>query len=265
MRYKNRFLLWLITALMILTLTAGCGKKTPDAGQDPAESTVSEPGGGAETPETPAEDELEGLPDDFDPDAAGEDLELFDPEEADLSNEGAEAEDDGWLPENAPEPVSDPDEGTTLYEEGPPPAGYEENGELPESAAEIAENTLDTTAVDAAVPLTVEKNGTYTSKEEVALYIHTYGKLPSNFISKKKAESLGWKTESYDLDEVAPGKSIGGSYFGNYEGVLPPGDYRECDIDYHGGSSRGAKRIVYSSDGRIYYTDDHYETFEQLY
>ena len=105
MRYKNRFLLWLITALMILTLAAGCGKKTPDAGQDPAESTVSEPGGGAETPETPAEDELEGLPDDFDPDAAGEDLELVDPEEADLSNEGEETEDDGWLPEDAPEPV----------------------------------------------------------------------------------------------------------------------------------------------------------------
>lgn len=116
----------------------------------------------------------------------------------------------------------------------------------------------------------IEEDGTYTSKDEVALYLHTYGKLPSNYITKKEAEDLGWKKKSGkagQLDVVAPGKSIGGSHFGNYEDQLPEKKgrkYFECDIDYEGGN-RGAKRIIYSNDGLIYYTGDHYKTFEQLY
>ena len=109
----------------------------------------------------------------------------------------------------------------------------------------------------------IDENGSYTTKEDVALYIHTYGKLPGNFITKKEAERLGWTGGS--LEPYAPGKCIGGSYFGNYEGLLPDGNYKECDIDTLGKKKRGAKRIIYSDDGRIYYTPDHYETFEQLY
>ena len=113
---------------------------------------------------------------------------------------------------------------------------------------------------------TIDRNGSYTSKDDVALYIHTYGELPKNFITKKEAERLGWDGGS--LEPYAPGKSIGGSYFGNYEGKLPKKKgrtYHECDIDTKGKRSRGPKRIVYSSDGLIYYTPDHYETFELLY
>lgn len=113
----------------------------------------------------------------------------------------------------------------------------------------------------------VAEDGTYTAKEEVAEYIHLYGHLPSNFITKKEAKKLGWVSSEGNLDEVAPGMSIGGDYFGNYEGYLPEADgrdYYECDIDFDG-SYRGAKRIVYSNDGLIYYTEDHYETFELLY
>lgn len=110
---------------------------------------------------------------------------------------------------------------------------------------------------------TIDEDGSYTSKEDVALYLHTYEKLPSNFITKKEAKSLGW--EGGSLEPYAPGKCIGGDRFGNYEGILPDGSYHECDIGTLGKSSRGAKRIVYSDDGKIYYTDDHYETFEQLY
>lgn len=110
----------------------------------------------------------------------------------------------------------------------------------------------------------LDKDGEYTSKEDVALYIHQYGELPSNFITKKEAKKLGWSGGS--LEEYAPGKSIGGDTFGNREGVLPEyGTYHECDIDTKGKKKRGAKRIVYSDDGRVYYTDDHYETFELLY
>ena len=109
----------------------------------------------------------------------------------------------------------------------------------------------------------IEEDGSYTTKEDVALYIHTYGKLPPNFITKKAAQKLGW--EGGSLEPYAPGKCIGGNYFGNYEGILPEGNYKECDIDTLGKKSRGAKRIIYSDDGRIYYTEDHYKSFTQLY
>ena len=112
----------------------------------------------------------------------------------------------------------------------------------------------------------IDEDGSFTSKEEVALYIHTYGRLPGNFITKKEAQALGWSGGS--LEPYAPGKCIGGSRFGNYEGLLPEKDgrtYTECDIDTLGAESRGAKRIVFSNDGLIYYTGDHYESFELLY
>lgn len=113
----------------------------------------------------------------------------------------------------------------------------------------------------------IDEDGSYTDKENVALYIHTYGKLPQNYISKKTAESLGWNSGEA-VSTVAPGKSIGGDRFGNYEQLLPKKkgrQYYECDIDAYGKKSRGAKRIVFSNDGLIYYTDDHYESFELLY
>lgn len=115
--------------------------------------------------------------------------------------------------------------------------------------------------------LTVTEDGTYTSKEEVALYIHNYGHLPSNFISKTKARKAGWNSKEGNLDEVLPGMSIGGSHFNDYDRQLPEEEGRtwtECDINYQGGY-RGAERIIFSNDGLIYYTDDHYETFTQLY
>ena len=129
------------------------------------------------------------------------------------------------------------------------------------------ENVRKTTAAQKTQKAkTIDKNGSYTSKDDVALYIHTYGELPKNFISKKQAERLGWDGGS--LEPYAPGKSIGGSYFGNYEGKLPKKKgrtYYECDIDTTGTRSRGPKRIVYTTYGLIYDTPDHYETFELLY
>ncbi len=110
------------------------------------------------------------------------------------------------------------------------------------------------------------EDGSYTSRDDVALYLHQYGRLPDNFITKQQAQDLGWSGGS--LEPYAPGKCIGGSHFGNYEGLLPeaPGrTYTECDIDTLGASSRGAKRIVFSNDGLIYYTEDHYESFTLLY
>lgn len=112
----------------------------------------------------------------------------------------------------------------------------------------------------------IDKDGVYTSKDDVALYIYTYGELPGNFITKKQAKKLGWTGGS--LEPYAPGKCIGGDFFGNYEGLLPEKrgrEYHECDIDTLGRKKRGSKRIIFSNDGLIYYTGDHYEHFELLY
>ena len=127
-----------------------------------------------------------------------------------------------------------------------------------------SEKTSDGDSLDT---IEVEKDGTYTSKMEVAAYIHQYGELPSNYITKNEAKDLGWVSSWGNLDEVAPGKSIGGDRFGNYEGLLPEKNgrkYYECDIDFEGGT-RNAKRIIFSNDGFIFYTEDHYESFEQLW
>ena len=96
--------------------------------------------------------------------------------------------------------------------------------------------------------ITIDEDGWYYSTEDVALYLYTYGELPDNFITKKEAQSMGWDNKKGNLWEVADGMCIGGDHFGNYEGGY-----------------RGAERIIFSDDGDIYYTGDHYESFEQLY
>ena len=135
----------------------------------------------------------------------------------------------------------------------------------PTSSELTEETTEETESEPDGVLVTID--GTYTSKEEVAAYIHQFRCLPSNFITKDEAKALGWDSSKGNLWAVAKGKSIGGDRFGNYEGHLPKAKgriYYECDIGYEGGR-RGSERIVYSNDGLIYYTDDHYNTFELLY
>lgn len=140
-----------------------------------------------------------------------------------------------------------------------------EGGEAEEQPDAQPEDAQEASEPEAAEELP-DEDGRYYSAEDVALYIHVYGKLPANYITKKQAEDLGWTGGS--IEKYAPGCCLGGSYFGNYEGKLPSESGRkwtECDIDTAGKSSRGAKRIVFSNDGLIYYTDDHYESFTLLY
>lgn len=131
--------------------------------------------------------------------------------------------------------------------------------------SDVADNFQGTGRLNAGTEIQISKDGEYISKNEVALYIHTYDRLPKNYITKKEAQKLGWDARKGNLDSVAPGKSIGGDRFGNYERLLPENTtYKECDINYLGGL-RTAERLIYAANGHIYYTKDHYKTFEQLY
>ena len=138
---------------------------------------------------------------------------------------------------------------------------------LPEYDESHTGSSYEDTYADDGDAYLIDEEGWYYSAEDVALYLATYdGELPDNFITKNEARDLGW--EGGSVEKYAPGCAIGGDKFQNREEVLPVIEgviYYECDIDTNGTSSRGAERIVFSNDGWIYYTPDHYETFELLY
>ena len=113
----------------------------------------------------------------------------------------------------------------------------------------------------------ISEDWTGDDKEGVALYLEAYRQLPDNFMTKKEARKEGWEGGALHL--VIPGMCIGGDRFGNYEESLPSyKDYQECDIDTLKSEKRGSKRIIYSveeDDLDIWYTGDHYESFDLIY
>lgn len=105
-----------------------------------------------------------------------------------------------------------------------------------------------------------------TGFDEVAKYVKEHKKLPDNYITKEQAQALGWVSKDGNLHKVAPGKSMGGNIFQNKGNPLPnaPGRvWYEADINYLSGY-RGNDRILYSSDGLVYKTSDHYKTFTEI-
>ena len=150
------------------------------------------------------------------------------------------------LPET---PAATSDTVLTLVTEAPSPTETPKPTATPSPTATPKPTPAPTpkpTATPKPTTQTLDENGSYTTKEE--------------------AEAAGWTGGS--LERVLPGMCIGGSYFGNYEGQLPSAKGRrwtECDVNTLGARSRGAERIVFSNDGLIYYTPDHYESFELLY
>lgn len=147
-----------------------------------------------------------------------------------------------------------------------PPAENETVSETPATEETPAESK-ETQQEQSAEEISLEKGGRYTAPEDVALYIHLYGELPSNYITKTEAKKLGWESNKGNLWDVTDQMSMGGDRFGNYEGALPDAEgrtWKECDVNYEGGY-RGSERLLYSNDGLIFYTKDHYETFTQLY
>jgi hypothetical protein len=115
----------------------------------------------------------------------------------------------------------------------------------------------------------VEESGEYTTKDSVAAYLCKFDKLPSNYVGKNEGKDLYESSTGNTFSRwnfnpwTTIGVMIGGDSFSNTEEILPEGSYSEADVDYSG-SNRGTKRLIYQSGCIIYYTADHYETFDLL-
>ena len=135
------------------------------------------------------------------------------------------------------------------------------------AAAKFSDNDISIRYIAEDDVCSVEYGGKYTDPHEVALYLHCFEELPSNFITKSDAKALGWVNKEGNLWDVTDRKSIGGDHFYPREDQIPEilgVECWECDVNYNG-RFREAERLVFSRDGKIYYTNDHYKTFTQLY
>jgi hypothetical protein len=104
-----------------------------------------------------------------------------------------------------------------------------------------------------------------TNDEIVVKYLKEHGELPDYYITKSEAKSLGWIPSKGNLCEVAPGKAIGGDIWTNRQKSLPTKSgrrYFEADLNYNCGN-RNADRVVFSNDGLVFVTHDHYRNFEE--
>ena len=131
----------------------------------------------------------------------------------------------------------------------------EKSKKINTAAEENKQNTAGKNDIDA---LTEEK--------KVTDYLKENGKLPDYYITKKEAQREGWVAKEGNLCDVLPGRAIGGDIFTNREKTLPVKKGRiwyEADINYDCGR-RNARRVVYSNDGLIFVTHDHYKNFEEI-
>lgn len=146
------------------------------------------------------------------------------------------------------------------------PAGSEEASVSSSEMENIQNEALIEASAETELPEWLPEEGEYYyDVENVVLYLYLYDELPENYITKAEARELGW--EGGSVEKYLEGAAIGGDTFGNREGLLPEAedrDYTECDIDTDGAKSRGAKRLVFSDDGLYYYTEDHYESFDEV-
>ncbi len=275
----KRILSLLMAAVTSLSLAA-CSADTPEESQYQSQVVSADYAGDstAATPESQPTEEQSTAAADSSPSAEAAqsttaDASATTPE----TSEGSQPKDEQSTAAADNAPSAEASQSTTADASAATPETAEESQPTEEQSTAAADSAPSTEAAQSTTAVNTEiaekpqaealpEDGTYSSRDDVALYIHTYGHLPGNFITKKEARELGWSGGS--VEDYAPGKCIGGDHFGNYEGLLPEKSgrsYTECDIDTLGSSGRGAKRIIFSNDGLIYYTDDHYASFTLLY
>ena len=183
-----------------------------------------------------------------------------------IVNRGGPEKEDLTEPETAPPETTVPQYSQPVYpqqEDEPPRPTWDYPEDLPEQTDPPETLPPQTDPPETEPPAqSLDPNGVYTTKEDVALFIYLYHRLPNNFITKNQAEDqYGW--EGGSLSRY--GMCIGGDRFYNNEGLLPQNTYYECDIDTLYSSKRGSKRLVFTYSGIIYYTSDHYRSFQRLY
>ncbi|HFR4115036.1 TPA: ribonuclease [Yersinia enterocolitica] len=114
-----------------------------------------------------------------------------------------------------------------------------------------------------SAPASIEQ---LTQHQLVVKYLQSHHRLPDFYITKQQAREKGWNPKEGNLCKVLPGKAIGGDRFSNRERQLPEAkgrNWREADVNYRCGH-RGSDRLLYSNDGLIYLTQDHYKHFIRM-
>lgn len=102
-----------------------------------------------------------------------------------------------------------------------------------------------------------------TEEKTVISYVKQQHRLPDYYITKNEARKEGWNPSKGNLCEVLPGRAIGGDKFSNREKRLPDGEkYFEADVNYQCGG-RNADRIIFTKEGDVYLTKNHYKSFEK--
>lgn len=119
------------------------------------------------------------------------------------------------------------------------------------------------TNFDTEKPSELSSTEELTNEAKVISYVKSNHKLPDYYLTKSEAKSKGWAPSKGNLCDVLPGKAIGGDKFSNREKQLPEGEkYYEADVNYNCGN-RGADRIVFTRNGDVWLTKDHYKNFEK--
>ncbi len=108
-------------------------------------------------------------------------------------------------------------------------------------------------------------NATENGDDGADYWIKYFGELPKYYVTKNEAKSSGWR-QSKSPENYIPDKMIMGGIYHNKNDHLPnaPGRiWYEADINYYEGKRNG-HRFLWSNDGLMFVTYNHYETFYEI-
>lgn len=141
---------------------------------------------------------------------------------------------------------------------------YVYNNFIKDNTASASNTTVEYGKVNEAESSSLQQSvDQLTAEKAVINYVKQNHQLPNYYITKNEARKQGWNPSKGNLCEVLPGRAIGGDKFSNREKTLPQGEkYFEADVNYHCGN-RNADRIIFTKNGDVYLTKNHYKSFEK--